>query len=216
MKRMSLLERAANSETIASLLEMFPDWKRGDMEALFSSCGEHMQNTVRVQRRSKNARAKSSRWGLRKKNDRFRFTRAHTCLFFFCLNFPTALPVFRLCHAWLVPSCLLIANAHSPLALACAAAAAARQAEEVMRLGEHGHTSMEAAAQLATSPLPGLKGPQSGSPGSGSGNPVLHLADHMSRGQLDDYERHGKRRRRRRRRRRRAGHKSEWAKVCQK
>jgi hypothetical protein len=33
----------------------------------------------------------------------------------------------------------------------------------------------------------------------------------MSRGQLDDYERHGKRRRRRR-----AGHKSEWPKVCQK
>jgi hypothetical protein len=47
MKRMSMLERAANDETISSLLEMFPDWKRGDMEALFSSCGEEMQSTVR-------------------------------------------------------------------------------------------------------------------------------------------------------------------------
>ena len=57
-----------------------------------------------------------------------------------------------------------------------------------MRLGEHGHTSMESSAKL-TSVRKAGGGSAAG--GGDSANPLVNLADQMSRGQLDDYERHG-------------------------
>jgi hypothetical protein len=44
---------------------------------------------------------------------------------------------------------------------------------------------MEASAELVAPQLPNLKAVSAGD------NPILHLGDQMSRGQLDDYERHG-------------------------
>lgn len=54
----------------------------------------------------------------------------------------------------------------------------------MIRLSERGKTSMEASAEHVAS-VPNLQAASAGD------NPILNLADHMSRGQLDDYERHG-------------------------